>query len=90
MKSDPPLVLAIGGTVLICLGSFFVIAAPGDGQTGMFAFPLWFFGGWAGLAAIGSVVSRRNSSGISASIIGLALVSIGSVVWGFVAANSTH
>ncbi len=37
--------LAVGAFLLVTLGSFLVGVAPGAGQTGMVAIPLWLFGG---------------------------------------------
>ncbi len=71
--------LAFTGSALICAGSFFAIVAPGDGQTGMFTFPLWGLGAAAGISAF-----RRGGDERRAVLI-LALIAIASVGWSFVA-----
>ena len=81
--------LAVLGTLLICGGSFFAIVAPGDGQTGMFTFPLWGLGAWAGIAAL---IKARSASDGSMRIVGcLALIALASVAWSFYASvKYTH
>src|SRR5262245_33960661 len=51
------LLLAVIGLALFLFGAFFAIAAPGDGQTGMFVFPAWIVGIPLGIA--GFVLSFR-------------------------------
>jgi len=43
-KKSKAIRYAIFATCFICIGSFFIIVAPGDGQTGACAFPLMLIG----------------------------------------------
>ncbi|HTQ08848.1 MAG TPA: hypothetical protein VMI31_02135 [Fimbriimonadaceae bacterium] len=79
------LVLAFLGCGAICLGSLFGIAAPGDGQTGMFLFPLWGIGAILGIASIANAYAARARTWAWLAIALLALVAIASVVWSFIA-----
>ena len=79
--------LAVIGLLLIGFGSFLGIAAPGDGQTGMFAFPLWFMGAICGVAAIVIALARRTSALERLGVLVCAVLAIASVVWVFVASD---
>jgi hypothetical protein len=79
-----PCALAAVGACLIGLGSFIVIAAPGDGQTGMTAFPLWMFGGALGLSSLFAMRSQDLPSGARGAIIFCAVAAIVSVILSFV------
>lgn len=76
---------AFGASILICLGSFFGIVAPGDGQTGMFLYPLWGIGGVLGVYAIVGVFKAHSSSVVRLIVIILACIALTSVIWSFVA-----
>ena len=76
---------AFFGMALILGGSFYAIAAPGDGMTAMFTFPMWGIGGCLVLSAIVSVVSRRFTFGERSTVFVFALIAAGSVIWSFVA-----
>ena len=76
--------LAVGGSILICLGSFVAYAAPGDGQTGMVCFPLWGLGGLMGISSVVIGGFKRN---YMLFILPLAIISIYSVTLAFKAAD---
>ncbi len=80
------LCLAVIGFVLISLGSLLVIVAPGDGQTGMFAIPLWFVGGLLGVAAIIFSLGRSGTGRERTWVLVSALLSLASVAWAVTAA----
>jgi hypothetical protein len=70
----------LGGLILICFGSFLAAAVPGDGQTGMIVFPLWFVGGWLGLVAINRVLTEPEAYGLRLVVVGFAILAALSVV----------
>lgn len=75
--------LAVLGASFICFGSFFAIVAPGDGQTGMIAFPAWAIGACSGMSAISKSASASKAT--KKAVGAIAVVAIGSVVWSLVA-----
>lgn len=74
------LVLAVLGTVAICLGSQVVVAAPGDGQTCVVTIPLWFLGGVSGAVSLTGLLISKPDGYVGAWVAGLAAISVGSVV----------
>lgn len=84
MNSVAILALAILGAGAIGLGSFVVIVAPGDGQTGMVAFPLWGIGALLGIGSILGLLIAKPGRAVGGPVAGLALLAIGSVVWSYV------
>ena len=85
MSSIAIVVLAVLGTVAICLGSFVAIVAPGDGQTGMVTFPLFFLGSMLGIGSIIGFLATRPGSGTGWCVAALAAIAIGSVIWSYLA-----
>ena len=76
--------LALIGLALICFGAFFAILAPGDGQTGMFVLPAWFFGIPCGLA--GLIMSFwAELKPIKVFVWIVALLALAAVGWSFYA-----
>jgi len=79
--------IAVLATLLICAGSFFGIVAPGDGQTGMITFPLWFLGAVLGVWAIRLSLVAGSPRGHRWVVLLLAIIAFASVVWSFVASQ---
>jgi hypothetical protein len=77
--------LAIFGAGFTCLGSLVIVMAPGDGQTGIVAFPLLCLGGVLGITAILLALSKAVISEARYIIAFIALVATGSVLASFVA-----
>ena len=72
--------LAAIGALLICVGSLLIILAPGDGQTGMIAFPLWALGTLLGMVSIILCLGVKAQQVEWLIIAICAVVAIGSVV----------
>ena len=75
--------LARTGAILICIGSFFAIAAPGDGQTAMIMYPAWLAGGIIGLTALRMLCTSSAARSQWPLVGGLATVALLSVAWSF-------
>jgi len=73
------------GCLSICGGSFFVIMAPGDGQTAMVAYPLWGIGAAFGLTSMTNSLEAGVSRETRRIVAALAMIAVLSVVWGYVA-----
>ncbi len=78
--------LAVVAFLLVTLGSFLVGVAPGDGQTGMVAIPLWLLGAIFGVAAIFSSRDRSATAQVRTGVLVLALLAGVSVVWSVISA----
>jgi hypothetical protein len=79
------LILSIVGTLLIGFGSLIAIGAPGDGMTGMIAFPSWILGGVAGFAAVNIVRHSPEARRIWPVVTILSAGALFSIAWSFYA-----
>jgi peptidoglycan/LPS O-acetylase OafA/YrhL len=80
-------VLGILGCGAICFGSLVAGTFPGDGQTGMVAFPLWIVGGAFGITALLMAAFRREDRPSLLALLALAVLAIGSVFWSYKASE---
>lgn len=81
------MILSVLATFLVCIGSLVVILAPGDGQTGMVAFPLWLAGGVLWLVSFGLAMFSERNLGPWWSVVVLGLLSRASVHHAFKAST---
>ena len=75
--------LATLAMLLVFCGSFFAIAAPGDGQTGMVTYPCWFFGFLFAIASFGKGGLKKGNREL---VLTFGLLAIISVALAFLAA----
>ena len=79
--------LGIAGCGAICFGSIVAGTFPGDGQTGMVAFPLWLLGGALGITALLMAAFRPEDRRSLPILLVLAALATGSVFWSYKASE---
>ena len=72
------------GTILVVGASVVIAKCPGDGQTGMCCCPL-VLGLGLGIGAISIAIPGEVRTHERAALLGMATLSIASIVWAFVA-----
>lgn len=81
-------IFAVVGLLLIAFGSLIVVAAPGDGQTGMVVFPLLGIGGTLGIIAIVRAWNIRSIEPVAIVVVGTcAAIAAAFVAWAIIASS---
>lgn len=76
---------AVGGFLLIAMGSLIATLAPGDGQTGMVVYPGWIAGAILGAMSLDSAFRSPDNRGLRGVVVALALLAVATVGGAFVA-----